>query len=187
MTIDKKRRLRTWLFIPPVLAALIALDQWVKYLAFVNLKGKPSLPVLGDFLQVYYTTNNGAAWGIMKNNRWIFMVITAIILVFMVILVVHGVYAKYKLWNIGATLVLAGGLGNMIDRVGWGFEADKKVIDLFYIKIIDFPVFNVADIMVVTGAITLAILFLFIHKTEDDIKETPTEIDYAADQTDCSP
>ena len=116
-----------------------------------------------NVFELYYLENRGAAFGIFQGKRVIFLIITIIILVFL----------SYCFWRIPYTrkyatlrgvlvLIAAGAVGNFIDRMCNGY-----VVDFFYFKLIDFPVFNVADIYVTVGTFILAFLLLFYYKEED--------------------
>lgn len=145
------------------LIILIGIDQGTKYLAVLYLKGQASFVLIKNVFELSYLENRGAAFGILQNKRYIFVIIT---------LIVMGAtgYAYYKLPQAKrfmplrgiCILLTAGALGNMIDRVIQGY-----VVDFFYFKLINFPVFNVADIYVVVSAVLLVLLVLFYYKEEE--------------------
>ena len=141
-----------------VAAALyVGLDQWTKALAARYLPDVPFVLIPGLF-ELHYSTNTGAAFGLGAGGRWLLVALTLAILAVIVWVFVTG---KLRgVWaTIGGTLVLAGGVGNLIDRAFVG-----RVTDFLYFKLIDFPIFNVADCGVVVGAIMLLIYFLFLYK-----------------------
>ena len=142
---------------------LVVLDQFTKVLALQNLKGQEPITIIPDVFQLLYVENRGAAFGILQNKQWVFLIITAIVLAALIWALPrmsrerHFLPLKLCLCFIGA-----GAVGNMIDRIFRGY-----VVDFFYFKLIDFPVFNVADIYVTTSAIMLIFLIVFLYKEED--------------------
>lgn len=138
------------------------LDQWTKMIAVKALKEGP-LVLIPDVFEFYFLKNQGAAWGILHGQRELFVLIT------IVVMGVIGVYYlctpntfKYLPLNLCEILLFSGALGNMMDRIMLGY-----VRDFIYFKLIDFPVFNVADVFVVVSAILLCILVVFVYKDED--------------------
>lgn len=142
-------------------AALVVLaDQVTKYIMAGLLPGLPerTLPVIRDVLHFTYVENEGAAFGMLAGHRWVFMVLSVLGLCAIVLLV-----AKEKpesRWvRLAAGLVLGGGIGNMVDRLGFGFaEKSGAVLDFIDCRFIDFYVFNVADACVTVGCF----LYLFL-------------------------
>lgn len=157
MKISKKNR---WIYcIGAVeLILLILLDQLTKYAAVMCLKGKSSISVLPGIFELYYLENHGAAWGILENARYFFL-ITAVILVGVIFYYYHRIPLE-KHWHFCRFLMMmlaSGAIGNAIDRFWHGY-----VVDFLYVSVIDFPVFNVADCYV-----TLSILlFLLYYRKE---------------------
>ena len=144
---------------------LIVFDRYTKFLAqsILLTKRPEGLPVLGDLLWLLYLENTGAAFGMLKGQMWFFFII-AILMAIVVIYVLFRIpdEKKYLLMKICLCLILSGGIGNMIDRM-----VQNYVIDFFYIKIIDFAIFNVADIYITVGTALLIIDMLFFKKDED--------------------
>lgn len=143
-------------------AALIVFDHITKYLAVITLKGKPSI-VLVKGLELYYLENRGAAWGLLQNRQGLFTVLTVI---FIVICVYYFIRIpktrRFTPLSVCVTFLLAGALGNFIDRV-----VNKYVVDFIYFSSINFPVFNVADICVSLSVIAIILLLLFRYKDAD--------------------
>lgn len=144
----------------------VVLDQITKWLAVVNLKGNESVSIIGEVLHFTYVENRGAAFGMMKDARWIFMIISTVAIAALVFYLV-----KYKPKSYLAVsaigMIVGGGIGNMIDRIWLGY-----VVDFIYIKIIDFAVFNVADSFVCVGTALLVIYILFFYKEKtEEIKK----------------
>lgn len=138
-------------------AALTALDQWTKHLAAANLKETPRV-LIPDVLELTYTENTGAAWSMLSGKQTLLIVITALMLGAVLWALIDGKW-RHPVLQVGETLLIAGGLGNLIDRV-W----NDYVVDFIYVKAIHFPVFNVADCCVCCGAALLLIYVLFLEK-----------------------
>ncbi len=142
---------------------LLLLDQLTKLWAVTSLKFSESIPVIPNVLELYYLENRGAAFGMMQNRQWFFLLITVAVLAILIWVSrkipeeKHFLPLKACIYFIGA-----GAAGNMIDRV---FR--KYVVDFIYFTLIDFPVFNVADIYVTGSAIVLAVLVLVYYKDAD--------------------
>jgi signal peptidase II len=141
---------------------LIIVDQVTKYFAYTRLQPIGSITVIENVFNFTYLENHGAAFGLFQGARWFFVVITVFIMCGMIYYYVK--LPKDKAYNkarIALLLVMAGAIGNFIDRVRNGF-----VIDMFHVTFIDFPVFNVADILVVIGVFLMFILLIFVHKED---------------------
>ncbi len=146
-----------------ILSAGIALDQWTKVLATRFLKAQPAIPVIKDILELEYVENLGAAFGMLQGKRICFLVISAtVFFLFAWLLLKLPPEKKYYKLHIALSFILAGAVGNTIDRGLKGY-----VVDFVYFKLINFPVFNVADIFITVTTIWLAILLLFFFKEED--------------------
>lgn len=140
-----------------LILAIVILDQWTKYWASNYLQPRGTIPVIEDVFSFTYVENRGAAFGILQNQRWVFIVITVIICIGMA----YYLYidnSLHPLLRISLYLVLGGAIGNLIDRIKNGY-----VVDMFHVTLINFPVFNVADCFVVVGTIMLAYYLLFIE------------------------
>ena len=141
----------------------VALDQITKNLAVTMLDPGEPKNIIKDVFQFVYTENMGAAFGFMQGRQVLFYIITAVVIAVIVYFMIKMPADSYYL-GIGVVLsfILAGAVGNLIDRV-----THKYVVDFIYFKPIDFPVFNVADIYVTLGCIAFAILVIFVYKDRD--------------------
>ncbi len=146
-----------------ILAADILSKLWT-----VNvLKAEGSIPIINGIFHLTYVENRGAAFGMLQNGRIFFIVITVLLLVAAVYFA-PKIFGKSKVLDFGAVFVLAGALGNLIDRILRGF-----VVDMLDFCLIDFPVFNIADIFVCIGAFLICVYILFLDessKKESDLK-----------------
>ena len=115
--------------------------------------------VIPYVLNFCYVENRGAAFGILKDHRWVFMTVS-IILIVLLIVMLKNTNITHKLFLTSVAMILGGGIGNMIDRIFVGY-----VVDFLKVTFIDFPVFNIADSAVVVGTALLALYFIFFDKS----------------------
>lgn len=163
---NKKIKTRSYLFAAIGFLLTLALDQWTKHLASAFLRPQSFYSLIDGVFELRYLENRGAAFGIMQNRQIIFVAGGAVILAVIVYLYHKMPFtAHYKPLRICAVLLASGAVGNMIDRVKQDY-----VIDFFYFRLIDFPIFNVADCYVVIACILFVILILFYYKAEDDFQ-----------------
>lgn len=151
-----------WIISVLVCALLIGLDQAAKFLAVTKLKPIGTHTLISGVLDLTFVENRGAAFGMLSGKRWFFVILTIIVAVIIVIAFFKMPKNKeYSLVRICLVLVLSGAIGNLIDRLFNGY-----VVDFLEVTFISWPVFNLADIYVVTGALLLAFLMLFVIKEE---------------------
>ncbi len=148
-----------------IIVVTVFLDQITKYLTILYLKPIDTLPLWEDVLHLTYVENTGAAFGMMKDSRWIFMVTSTLAII--------GILG-YMIWRVGIkkqrlplmealslSFIVGGGIGNMIDRTLLGY-----VVDMIDFRLIHFAVFNVADSFVCVGA-GLMILYLVLEMVKE--------------------
>lgn len=145
-------------------AALVALDQLVKYLIRANIELGASVPFIPHLLDLTYVQNTGAAFSILRQHTWLLTLTSAVVVLVMCRLTVKGFF-KNRLGMWSAALVLAGGMGNLIDRAVFGF-----VTDMFKTTFMDFAVFNVADCCITIG-VPLLFLYVLLYVGKDEKKE----------------
>ena len=144
-------------------AILVGLDQWTKGLAVHYLKGQEPFVLIKGVFELSYLENRGAAFGMMQNRQIFFFFIAAVVLAAILYMMWRMPEDKrYRPLAVCLMLVAAGAVGNMIDRVSQGF-----VVDFLYFRLIDFPVFNVADCYVTIAAFCLVNLVMFYYSDED--------------------
>lgn len=145
-----------WLILVGISALIIVADQLSKYFVATRMSVHQEITIIPGFFRLCYVRNPGAGLGILANARWVFLLATCVIIVVIAVVLVrnalHNAFA-----DISLTLIFAGGVGNMIDRICYG-----EVVDFFQfqIKLFDF-IFNVADVAITFGAIMFIIYFLF--------------------------
>ena len=166
-----------------LLCLLILFDRITKNLAAAHLKRGNDINILSNILVFHYTENTGAAFGIFKDRLWLFLVFSLLVLAAIIVAYIlinrsaekklYSGTEQYSLKKINNMIFLnyllvilaAGAVGNLIDRVINGY-----VVDFIYLKIINFPIFNFADICVSLSAVMLIIFFVFIYK-DDPVKK----------------
>ena len=147
-------------FIYPLIAAIvIALDQLTKYLVRTNMQPGDRIPVIGDWMSIYYVQNTGTAFSMFSGNRFVTVFLTTLLIIFCIIFIVKEAREGQILIPALFTFVAAGGVSNMIDRFTLGFVTDM-------ISCGSFAVFNVADIGVTCGCILTMIALIVLYKDE---------------------
>ena len=146
-----------------LIAALVSIDQWTKGMAVEHLKGSAAVPLIPGWLELKYSENRGAAFGLLQDGRIFFLIVTVAVLIAMVWFYYRIPDKKrYLPILILLPIIAAGAIGNLIDRLLNGF-----VVDFVYLSIINFPIFNLADIFVSWSAVLLIILMIFKYDDED--------------------
>ncbi len=142
---------------------LIALDLWTKTLAQNSLCGKAPIELIPGALELYYLQNTGAAFSLLENAQWLFILIAAIVTVLIgAVLVRIPKTRRFLPLSVSLLFISSGAVGNLVDRIRLGY-----VRDFIYISLINFPVFNVADMYVTIATAALVLLVLFYYKDED--------------------
>ena len=154
-------------YIPAILSffILVVIDQVTKYLVDHNMELNSSIPVVKDIFEIHYIRNPGAAWGILANRQMWFYICTTFFLIIGWRCYIRCVKCnRFRAFRILLVFILSGAMGNLIDRLRF-----RYVIDFLYFKLIDFPVFNIADCYVTVGCFLLILVCLFRYKeTEMD-------------------
>lgn len=146
-----------------VMAVAIVLDQWTKLLAIEHLQGKSAYTLIEGVLEFQFFSNTGIAWSMLA-GQMIFILFMGIIFLAVVLFFIIKLpdIKKFHIVYLLCGVLSGGALGNMIDRIRLGY-----VVDFIYFSLIDFPIFNVADMCIVISIILLGILFIFVYKEED--------------------
>lgn len=144
---------------------MVILDQLTKWLAVKFLMPVGTFPIIEDVLHLTYLENEGAAFGMLKDSRWVFLVISTIAIAGIIFYFVRF-KPQNKLFQLSLAFILGGGIGNMIDRTLLGY-----VVDFIDFRLINFAIFNVADSFVCIGAVLLFIYVLFIESKENKKSE----------------
>lgn len=159
-----KKHVNKMLLIDAIIIILgIVFDQFTKYLATAKLKDKSAFVLIDGVFELDYLENTGSAFGMFQGQRWpllIVGVIFMVIILFFLLRLPRG--KKFDITHILLSLIIAGGIGNMIDRFALGY-----VVDFFSFVLINYPIFNVADIYVVCATIGLFFMFIFVFKEDE--------------------
>ena len=170
------------------IVACVAADQLVKFWTVANFAAPaaaniysttdPAKPLLPGLVELTRIHNYGAAWSSFSGQKWLLIGVTAVLLTVMLVLMVRKV-VRHPLGLMACTLIFTGGVGNLIDRVRMGY-----VVDMFHFEFWpSYPVFNVADICVVIGAILGSVYYLWLYE-KYDVKQKPVEEELADGETD---
>ncbi len=135
---------------------LVALDQYVKYLVLQNIPLGVHVPLIPGVLELTHVQNTGAAFSLFSGHTWVLALVSLVMSAALAAALWKGFF-RHPLGKLTLALLLAGAVGNLIDRVFRGF-----VVDMFNVLFVTFAVFNVADICVVVGGIAAGIYYLFL-------------------------
>lgn len=140
-----------------IIFTIVAMDQISKYLVFEYLKGHGSIPLLDGIFHLTYAENTGAAFSIFTDMQLFLKIITSIfsVILFIYLATLTKKEAKLSIKSLSLAFIIGGALGNLIDRFRFNF-----VVDFFDFRLINFAIFNVADIFIVLGSILLVIVLL---------------------------
>jgi signal peptidase II len=141
-----KKAPKDYIIYSAIIVVGIILDQVTKALAVAYLKAIETFPLIEGVLHLTYAENTGMAFGMLKEHRWVFMV-TSTILILAMGFYLYAMKSENRLYDVAIAMVVSGGIGNMIDRIGLGY-----VVDFIDFRLINFAVFNGADSFVCVGA-----------------------------------
>ena len=142
--------------------ALLGLDQWVKHYVTVHIPLGEAQPLLPGLVELRTVHNYGAAWSSLAGIRWLLVAITGVIIAAVAVILIRRI-VRHPVGVMAGFLILSGGLGNIVDRVRLGY-----VVDMFHLEFWpSYPVFNVADICVVCGALLGAVYYLWFYEKYD--------------------
>lgn len=152
-----------------IIVLCIAADQLTKICAAANLKEISTLPIIENIFHFTYVENRGAAFGMLADHRWVFMILSV---VGIAAIFVYLTVTKPKSWwmRLALCFIVGGGVGNMIDRIARGY-----VIDFIDCRFIDFYVFNVADSFVCVGCAMFIIAVIIDEVCERKLKKSAGE------------
>jgi len=144
---------------------MVALDRWSKMWAQDVLTKVDTLPLLQNVFHLTYVENRGAAFSILHGKVGFLILFTGIVLMFLFAMLISSIKKREsKILIMALTMVIGGAIGNMYDRIVLGY-----VVDYFDFRLINFAVFNVADVFVVCGSILLGIYLIFFEGKEKAI------------------
>ena len=145
-----------------IIAASVIIDQLTKILSVVFLKPIKDFPILDGIVHLHYHENRGAAFGMLADERWVFLTVSTVMIIGLLVYLFMG-KCENMLYTVSVAMIIGGGIGNMIDRIALGY-----VVDFIYFKIIDFAIFNGADsfVCVGSGLLILALLLDIIKEAK---------------------
>ena len=147
-----------------IIALSVLLDQVSKYLVLKNIPMYENVPVLDGVFHFTYVENKGAAFGMLSDARWVFMVISVVAIAAFIIYLIKW-KPKNMLLKVSLSMIIGGGIGNMIDRV-----MRQSVVDFIEVEFMQFAIFNVADIFVCVGC-GLMMLYVILSEIEESKKK----------------
>lgn len=146
-----------------LLILLVFIDHITKNYAVLYLKDKPAYKLIDGVLELNYLENRGAAFGMFENQKYFFILVAVVFLAVIVFVLIKAPNdKKYIKLHLLLILISSGAIGNMIDRIKLEY-----VVDFIYFSLINFPIFNFADICVTIGTFLLMVQVLFIYKEQD--------------------
>lgn len=165
-----KRKTTFYLALAAFAAAIVALDQWTKWLVRRDLPLYASKDSILGIFHITHVENTGGAWSMFSGQLWLFIGVMALFVALIVVLIWKQWLKKpFEWWCLAA--ILGGGIGNLIDRL-----ANGRVTDMICLDFVNFPVFNVADCFITVGCFALIVYVIFLDRTEDKKREnTPPE------------
>ncbi|MCQ2563828.1 MAG: signal peptidase II [Mogibacterium sp.] len=149
-------------------ALVIALDQITKYMVRANMQPGDRIPVIGNWMSIYYVQNTGTAFSMFSGNRFVTIFLTSVLIICCIVFIVKEGSKEVSLIPVLFTFVAAGGISNMIDRLTLGYVTDM-------ISCGRFAVFNVADIGVTCGCILTMIALVVLYKDEEENGEAESD------------
>lgn len=167
----KKEKIITFVITFVSVVALILLDQVTKILVENNVN-KP-ITIINNFFYIEKVYNKGAAWGVGENNTLLLACISLIGASVATYFAANNDYKKKPVFSISLVLIIAGAIGNMIDRFMTVFGIRQGVIDMLSFRFgsYHYPVFNIADVLLVVGVIVLAIDIIFLEERRQKCKK----------------
>lgn len=156
-------KMKNYLFAIMGVVSLVILDQYTKFLAILNLKDQDAFVIWDGVFELHYLENRGMAFGMLQNQRIFFLIMTIVVMFFVIVGYMRTPLTKRFLpMRLSMIILAAGAIGNFIDRVCRGY-----VVDFLYFSLIDFPIFNVADIYVTLAFCMLVFLLLIVYKEKE--------------------
>lgn len=141
--------------------ALLALDQGVKRYVTLTLSLGETRPLLPGLVELKAVHNYGAAWSSFSGQRWLLTAVTTLIILLVLAVLVRRL-VRHPLGVLAGCLIISGGLGNILDRVRLGY-----VVDMFNFQFMNYPVFNVADMCIVSGCVLGLIYYQWFYEKYD--------------------
>lgn len=139
-----------------IIALVTGIDQWTKYLAETQLKPISTIPLVQDIFHLTYARNTGAAFSILRDKQVFLILVTSIVVVALICYLIKVLKTGEATLKLALTFIIGGALGNLIDRIRLNY-----VTDFLDFTLINYPIFNFADVFVVLGVVVLSYFVLF--------------------------
>lgn len=139
-----------------IITILTGIDQWTKYLVETQLKPIGAIPIVKDIFHLTYARNTGAAFSILRDKQAFLILVTAIVVVALIYYLIKILKTGEVAFKLSLAMIIGGALGNLIDRVRLNY-----VTDFLDFTLINYPIFNLADVFVVSGVVMLSYMLLF--------------------------
>lgn len=165
MNLYIKKSYKDYVLYSLIIAGGIFLDWLTKFLAVKFLKPVGKIPIIEGVIQLRYLENTGAAFGMLKDHRWVFIVTSTVAIAALILFLYLG-HSPSRLSAVALSMIVSGGIGNMIERIGKGF-----VVDFIDFCLIDFAVFNGADSFVCVGAGLMILAIILLPNDKNEVKK----------------
>lgn len=149
-----------------IIVILPVLAELIRSLVISNIKPVGSVPLIPGLFNLTYSENRGVAFGMFQNGTVFFAVVTGIVIVIFTVLLIKN-YKKSKLFSVAAALIIGGGLGNLFERVVYGYVTDYLSLSFFS------PICNFADYCITAGTVCLVVYLLFFSDFLKNDKQKP--------------
>ncbi len=144
---------------------IVVIDQICKFYAYRYIKGSSGFELIKGLLNIVYVENRGIAFGIFSGaSRYIFIILSLAMVVTITYLLLRNKRAN-KIFKISSAFIIGGGIGNLIDRVLWGYVIDYLQLSFFS------PICNISDYFITFGAVLMIVYLIFIYDKEKDVKD----------------
>lgn len=138
-----------------LIAVLVMVDQVLKYLAQAFLKPISTFPLVQNVFHLTYGENTGAVFSILQGKQTFLIMITSLVTLFLIVYLIQNYKSQNRLLLISLTFIISGALGNLTDRIRLNY-----VVDFFDFNLVNYPIFNMADVFIVSGSIYIAYFVL---------------------------
>ena len=151
-------------------AIVVLCDQLLKYWVTTNIQVGETMSLIPGLLSLTYVQNTGVAFSFLSDMRFLIIALVAVCLIALIIIMIKFKFSAFGMISLAA--ILGGALGNLIDRIVFGY-----VVDMFVIEFMNFAIFNIADIFITVGGIMFIIYYLFVYPRERRKIKTTVEED----------
>lgn len=142
-------------------AIIVGVDQWVKWKITNNLALSQTKSLIPGVLSLNHIQNTGSAWSILEGEILFFILVTIIAIIIIVTLMIKNRHHYNRWFMYGLSLILAGAIGNFIDRIRLGY-----IVDMFQTDFMNFPIFNIADMSLTIGVFCILVYIILDEKDQ---------------------